>query len=55
METYLGNKSLNTSIFDIPTKLGHAPPGSTHGLSIIGQVVQVVLVVSGIVQPRGGP
>lgn len=55
IEHYLGDKCLHPSILDIPTKLSHAPSGSSHGITIVAEVVQVVLVVCSLVQPCSSP
>ena len=55
MNYYLGHKCLNPSILDIPTKLTHAPSNSTKRVTIFPKVVQVVLIVSCLVQPCSSP
>lgn len=54
-QTNLGNDDLDTRILDIPPELSHAPASASQRIPIVGQIAEVRLIASSLVQPCRSP
>lgn len=52
---YLGGHELKTSILNVPTELRHGPAGSTKAMSFVYDVLEILFIVGGFVQPQSCP
>lgn len=52
---YLGSDELDASVLDVPAELGNGPANATEAVSLLNNVLQILLIVGGLIQPQRTP